>query len=311
MNIQGVELRFSSGNKSNDITIATAQNIDINYQHNRQEVTYLGNYCSETNKPIINYTPIQLSFGFIKNDNNLIEENIGLFNPSGCCINLVESNNQNNYSSRDFKLIARSPNSQNYSNQINLYSGYLTSYSLTAGLGTPIVNSISFECLDMESISNISGQQNISDSIIISPENFHITGMNFSGFGVSGLQIQNFGMNLTIQRSNVFKIGQKFPEKSIVNTSAQIQLNGFINNLSTINRLSTINNNIPYSGNLNIGIKRTCSETDILDILIQKPYVDSVSISNRVGDLANFSISMSVKPTIRPSESGLSNIIFY
>ena len=81
-NFQGAELRISSGNKSLDIICDNIQSTNISYQNNRQETTYLGNYNPELNKPIINFTPVQLSFSYLKmNEASLNYLSLG---PKGC-----------------------------------------------------------------------------------------------------------------------------------------------------------------------------------------------------------------------------------
>ncbi len=307
-NFQGAELRISSGNKSLDIICDNIQSTNISYQNNRQETIYLGNYNPELNKPIINFTPIQLSFSYLKTNNNLIEENLGLLNLSGCFINLVSNNNINDYSSRDYKLLFRPPNTQNYNGQINLYSGYLSQYNLSANVGNPLACAVTIEALDIESLANNSGQIQITGKQIISPESTLITGINFSGLGISGLQIQSFSLNLSIQRNNSFVLGQKFPQKTIVQTNGQIQINGFLNNISQLAKLSTINQNSPEN-NIVLNLKNNCSTGNFSTITIQKPYLDSKQISNQVGNFANVSLNFLVKPTIRPMEWSGENII--
>lgn len=307
-NFQGAELRISSGNKSLDIICDNIQSTNISYQNNRQETIYLGNYNPELNKPIINFTPIQLSFSYLKTNNNLIEENLGLLNLSGCFINLVSNNNINDYSSRDYKLLFRPPNTQNYNGQINLYSGYLSQYNLSANVGNPLACAVTIEALDIESLANNSGQIQITGKQIISPESTLITGINFSGLGISGLQIQSFSLNLSIQRNNSFVLGQKFPQKTIVQTNGQIQINGFLNNISQLAKLSTINQNSPEN-NIILNLKNNCSTEIFSTITIQKPYLDSKQISNQVGNFANVSLNFLVKPTIRPMEWSGENII--
>lgn len=307
-NFQGAELRISSGNKSLDIICDNIQSTNISYQNNRQETTYLGNYNPELNKPIINFTPVQLSFSYLKTNNNLIEENLGLLNPSGCFINLVANNNLNDYSSRDYKLLFRPPNTQNYNGQINLYSGYLSQYNLAANIGNPLTCAVTIEALDIESLANNSGQIQITSKQIISPESTLITGINFSGFGISGLQIQSFSLNLSIQRNNSFVLGQKFPQKTIVQTNGQIQINGFLNNISQLAKLSTINQNSPEN-NIVLNLKNNCENGIFSTIIIQKPYLDSKQISNQVGNFANVSLNFLTKPTIKPMEYSGENII--
>ena len=307
-NFQGAELRISSGNKSLDIICDNIQNTNISYQNNRQETTYLGNYNPELNKPIINFTPIQLSFSYLKTNNNLIEENLGLLNSSGCFINLVSNNNINDYSSRDYKLLFRPPNTQNYNGQINLYSGYLSQYNLAANVGNPLTCAVTIEALDIESLNNTSGQVQITGKQIISPESTLITGINFSGFGISGFQIQSFSLNLTVQRNNSFILGQKFPQKTIVQTNGQIQINGFLNNISQLSKLSNIDQSSPEN-NIVLNLKHNCSTGNFSTVIIQKPYLDSKQISNQVGNFANLSLNFLVKPTIRPMEWSGENII--
>lgn len=307
---QGTEFKISSGDKSKDINIYNCQGISANYQLNRQENTLVGNFAPEDEKQIINYTPIQVAFSYLNSESKLIEENLGLLNPSGCCINLNKSNNPNDYSSRDYKILFRPSNSQNYAGQINLYSGYLGQYNLSASIGNPISSSVSIECSDMESITNNFTQSGLSQHQIISTENTIITGINFSGFGISGFQINNFSIGLTVQWNNVFKIGQKFPEKTIIDTKGEIQINGVLNNIAEAQKLSTLNYNSFYNGNINLKLKTKCSENEILDILIKKPYIESRNINIQAGNFSTVSFVLNTKPTIKPSESQKSNIIF-
>lgn len=305
---QGSELQIASG-ISGFFSCEKIQSLNISLQNNRQETTYLGNFNSEQKKPIINYTPVQLSFSYIKPVSNQIEENLGLLNPSGCFINLIANNNINNYSSRDYKILFRPPNKQIYNGQINLYSGYLSQYSLSANVGAPITCSVNAECLDTQSFFNNSGQSTIQNSRIAIPEGLTITGINFSGMGISGLQIQNFSLNLTIQRNNSFQIGKKFPEKTIVQTNGNIQIGGFLNNITEINKLSEIDSGSPID-DIYINIKDSCSNSGIMSILVRKPYLESKQISNQVGNLANTSLNFSVKPTIKLNEISGENLIF-
>lgn len=305
---QGSELQIFSGNNGYH-SCENIQSLNISFQNNRQETIYLGNFNAESKKPIINYTPIQLSFSYIKPITNEIEKNLGLLNPSGCFINLIANNNINDYSSRDYKILFRPPNKQIYNGQINIYSGYLNQYNLSANVGAPITCSVNIDVLDMQSCANNSGQSIIPNSQIISPENVIITGINFSGMGISGLQIQNFSLNLNIQRNNSFQINKKFPEKAIIQTNCTLQIGGFLNNITEINRLSEIDQGNPIN-DIYINFKNNCSNSGIMNILIRKPYLESKQISNQVGNLANVSLNFLVKPTIKLNEISGENIIF-
>lgn len=307
--LQGSELLILSGSGLNNINCDNIQSVSLSFQNNRQETTYLGNYNPEESKQIINYSPTQISFSYFKADNNKIEENLGLLNPSGCFINLVSYNNVNDYSSRNYKILFRPPNTQTYNGQINLYSGCLTQYNISANIGSPVSCSVTSECLDTESFLNNSGQSGINDAKIVIPEGVQLTGINFSGFGISGLQIQSIGLSLSIQRNNSFVLGQKFPERTIVQTNGRLEINGFLNNITQLNKLSTIDQSSP-SNNIYLSLLDSCSNSGILNILIQKPYLDSKQITNQVGNFANVSLSFSIHPTIKPSEISGENVIF-
>jgi len=307
---QGVELKISSGDKTKDANIFNCQGISINYQHSRSEITYLGNYSAEDKKQIINYTPINLAFSYLNSESKIIEENIGLLNPSGCFININKSNNINDYSSRDYKILMRPTNSQNYAGQINLYSGFLGQYTISASVGNPIASSVSFECLDMQSVPNSDTQSGISTNNLLSTESIVLTGINFSGLGVSGLKINSLSLNLSTQWNNILKIGQKFPEKTLIGTNGVIQINGILNTIQDSQKLSEIDNGTFYSGDISLKLRSKCSENDVLSILIKKPYIESRNINITPGNYSAVSIEMNVKPTIKPSEWNKSNIIF-
>lgn len=302
---QGAELKISSGEAGTTTAfVPRTQSISVSYQVPRQNVSHLGRFKPLAQRPVINFTPVQASFDFIKSDNT-VENMLGIANPTGLPNLLTNSEAINGYGLRNLEILMSPTVSSSYAGQIQIWSGCLASYSLSASVGEPARANVAFEGLDMTFISNTSGKVSHDYSTsLVKPENFSLSGIYFSGLGISDIIVQSFSLSMSVGRSPTFRLGRKYPERPITEVTASMQLNGFIENINSFTGLATHDCGNPLTGVYYATLVPSCSNGSAFTYVIRNPYVDSQSISNQVGNFATVDLSFSLPLTIVASETG-------
>lgn len=302
---QGAELRISSGEAGTLTALAPrTQSISVSYQIPRQNITNLGRFKPLVSRPVVNFTPVQISFDYIKSDNT-VENFLGIANPTGLPNLLSNSESVNGYGLRNLEVVMSPTVSATYAGQIQVWSGCLQSYSMSASVGEPARANIAMEALDMTFIANTSGKAtNDYSANIVKPENISISGIYFSGLGISSIITQSVSLSMSINRAATFRLGRKYPERPITEVNASLQLNGFVENINAFTGMATHDCGNPLTGVYYITLLPSCSNEAVSTYVIRNPYLDSFNFSNQVGNFASVDLSFSLPLSILASETG-------
>lgn len=302
---QGAVLSMSSGSEGTSIApLDRIQNVGMGFQIPRTNISVLGKFKPLKDRPVINFTPIQFSFDFIKSSKT-IESNLGLLNSTGVGINLANSESVEGFGLRNFEVALAPTVSTSYANKYTFSSGCLLSYGIQGSVGDPVRGSVSFECLDMSHQAENSSKvaQDYSGELIKS-ENISISGINFSGLGISGLIVQSFSLNFNVNRSATFRLGSKYPERPITDIGANLQINGFLEGINTsFTGLSRYDCGSPLTGSYYLTLLPSCSSEIATTYKLTNPYLESQSTSIAVGNFASVDLSFSCPISIVSSET--------
>jgi len=181
---------------------------------------------------------------------------------------------------------------------IGLGNGYITSYNIEAGVGSLPIVTVDIDGLNINVYNNISGNVNrlpsidlLTDKIVdnkffnlpnpsidlysgqvsvLNPGDIILNIPDALGFSVNDLKIQNFSINLNLDRKRQQKIGRRYPISREINfpSFATIEINADAGDLS--------------SGTLN---QLFCSKpTYDFNIVINKPCKNSTAIIFNIKD---------------------------
>jgi hypothetical protein len=307
------EIKMSSGAAGTNYQfVERVQSISFNYAPPRTAISHLGRYKALNQRPVVNYTPVSLSVEAIKSSKE-IETNFGLINNTG--VGIVFGGNSNSvdgFGCRNFEILIAQPNASIYQNGVNIYSGCLTSYSVSASVGEPARTSFAVEGLDMV-ISGNNSLRNSTDyeSRIIKPEDVIISGIEFSGFGVTGVVVQSLNLGLNLGRQSLFKLGTKFPDRPVTEINATVSINGFIEGLSYLSGLSSFDCGNTYTGSFFFTLSPSCysgTNPNATTYVIVNPTLDSFNLGASVGSFVSVDLSFSAPISINSGEGG-SNLI--
>ena len=307
---QSAEVYLSSGAAgSTGQLIERLQQVSVNWSVPRQNVSNLGRFKPLNNRPVVNYIPVSFSLDAIKSSKE-IESNFGLLNSTGVgTVFKSFSNNIDGFGCRNLNILIAPANSEIYNGQINVYSGCLSSYTVSASVGEPARVSCAGEGLDYQNINNFNAKNNFStESNLIKPENVSISGINFSGIGITGLNIQSFNLSLNLNRQSIFKLGQRFPERPVTEISATLSVNGFLEGLSYFSGLGSLVCGEPMTGSMYFTLIPSCSGGPATTYIAVTPYLDSFNLGASIGAFTSVDLSFSIPISINSGEGG-SNLI--
>jgi hypothetical protein len=301
----GADILMSSGNAGTTTAqIQGIQSANIGYQIPRSNIPVLGRFKPLNQRPVINYTPVPVSFEFVK-FNKDVEFNLGLLNPTGIAVQIAQSPmTLANYGMRDVEVKLCPNNSESYAGQYNLRSGVINSYSIGGSVGDPVKGAFAMEFLDLQQVVNTSARTvpNYSANIIKS-ENYTITGMNFSGFGYSGLILQSFKLDVNFSRTAAIRLGEKYPERRISEANATLSLQGFLEASSNaVTSLTQFDCGNFVTGNYSLSLLPSCSSEPATVINMTNPYLESNSLGIQVGNYISVDLMFSAPLSIIPSE---------
>ena len=311
---QGVELKISSGFAGTTMmTVERLQGVNFGFDFQRADVRQLNRFRPDINRPTMNYTPVTLSFDYIKGD-SMVESVLGLTNPTGVICGITNSKALAGYGMRNFEIWQSPLESNNYVGQFNLSSGVLNSYSLAASVGDFAKTSLSFQNFDIGWVANSTAKGNAPtyNGIPVRSQDIQITGINFSGFGVSGFALQSFNLGINISRSETMQIGSKFPtERQIVDATATLQVQGFIEGgNSTLTGFGSYDCGAATNGSIYITLLPSCGATPAMTYRAINPYFQGMSQNNTVGNFASVDLSFIIPLPISAHETGsASNLI--
>lgn len=288
-------------------------NVKTDYNVPRANVTVLNRGKPLEQRPVIGYTPVDVSVDYYKADNT-IEQMLGLVSTVGVCANITDTRAATATTGiRSMQVLFAPTNSANYNGLLDLKSGVLTSYTLQGSVGDPVRASFTLNCLDMSGSVNTTTRDstNITASLV-KPENINLTGIQFTGCGLTGITIQSFSFSLGFGRTAVSQIGTKFPtERPLTDVNGSLSVQGYFDGINnSMTGLSQYDCGSPMAGN-DVGLTMTpsCSALPAGKITMRNPYLDSFSVDAQVGGFTTFAMAMSLPIGPNPLEISDGSVI--
>lgn len=290
-------------------------NVKLDASPPRANVMVMGRGKPLEQRPVINYTPVDVSVDFYKADNT-IETMLGLVHPSSPVANITETKAANATTGiRSMQVLFAPMSSASFNGQLDLKSGVLTSYSLQGSVGDPVRGNYTLQCLDMSGAVNLSARDTTNFSAaLVKPENIALTGIQFTGLGLTGITLQSFSFSLGLGRTTVFNMGAKFPtERPLTEVGASLQVQGFFDGINgSLTGLSSFDCGSPMAGN-DVGLTMTpaCSSLPAGKITMRNPYLDGFSVEATVGGFSTISLSMSLPIGPNPLETSDGSVVIF
>lgn len=275
--------------------IDRATTVGINYNIPRTNVNVLNRSKPLNQRPVVNYTPVDVSVNYYKGDKN-VERALGLFNDVTVISGLLETRQGvASTAVRNIQVYYAPTSASNYNGLLNISSGVLTSYSLQGSVGDPVSATVAFQGLDMSGgyVTNARDSTNYSASLI-RPDNVSLTGILFSGVGLTGVTIQSFSFGLNINRTQVLELGKTLPvERPLTDVNASLQVQGFFEGINdAVKSLEVHRCGAPMDGNIVLDLTPSCSNLESTKIFVGRPYFDSFNIEGQAGGFSTFSLSL-------------------
>ncbi len=277
------------------VPIGRVSNCSITNNLQRADVTNLGRGKPLEQRPIINYVPVDFSCDIYKTNNNL-EGILGLTNSTGVLTRIASADILDAVESiKNARILFSSNDSSYYNAGMELQSGVLTNYSIQCSIESPVKTSLSFQFLDQKTYSFSSSRSLTENNFeIVRPENSVITGIQFSGYGITGFKTQSFNLSLSINRASTMYMGERFPvDRPLTDARATLQVQGYFNGLTNISGLSGYNNGDPTFGDIGITLTSSCSG-DKTTYTLTNPYLDSQTYTPQAGGFTTVSLNFSL-----------------
>jgi len=285
------------------VPIGRVTNCNITQNLQRADTTNLGRGKPLEQRSIINYTPVEFSCDILKTNSNL-ENILGLTNSTGVMTRIASADISDAIESvKSARILFSSNDSQNYNGGMELKSGVLTNYTLQCAIDSPAKASLSFQFLDQKTYS-LSSSRNISTNNfeIVRPENSLITGLQFSGYGITGFKTQSFSLSLSINRASTMYMGERFPvDRPLTDARATLQVQGYFQGFANISGLSHYNDGAPTFGNVSITLTSSCSG-DQTTYTLTNPYLESQTYTPQAGGFTTTSLNFSLPIGVNPND---------
>ncbi len=313
-NIQSLELQMSSGDAGTTYqTVERTQQATYGANLETVPVRVMGKFSPLRQQSVMNYVPVQLNVAFIKSSNE-VETNFGLLNPTGAGIVFAGKNGLSlaGYGARNFKLLQAPSQTNNYQGEVNIFSGVLTSYSVSASVGEPARASFVIDALDQTNALNSNGRPTQSyNAALVIPENVRISGIDVSGYGLSGISTQSFDLAIGFSRQSAYQLGRRFPERIMSDINAQLTLRGYFEGThASYSGTSVFNCGEPYSGTIYISLVPACGGGAGTTYAIKNPYLASYQVGAQIGAFTSVDLTFTCPISVNSGEcvSG-SNVI--
>ena len=230
---QGAELFMSSGNSATvTAKVDRVQDIQTDNSLPRVQTYTIGRFKPLNDQPIINYTPTSMSVNYVKGNKD-VERNLGLLNTTGIGIQIGQGSTVADWGARNFSIynIPTLGAGQNltYAGRWDVVSGILKNFSLQGSVGEAVKGSFSIEAIDLRQFSDTTARTipNYSGNLI-KPAGVTITGINFTGYGLTGLTIQSFSFQVSLDHAQTFQLGSQYPVRRVTSIGSTLQIVGFI-----------------------------------------------------------------------------------
>ena len=281
-------------------------NVKIGTQIPRQNTDVLNRGKPLEQRQVINYSPVDVTFDLFKSDNSL-EIMLGLINPNGIVTNIHDTNGLTaTYGIRSSQVYYAPTTSTNYNGLYDLKSGVITSYGLQGTINEAMRQSIGMQYLDMSGSVNTTARDSSNyTAALVNPANIQLTGIQFTGYGVTGMNVQSFSFGVSFGRVAVMQLGTKFPvRRQLTSVVASLQVQGFIEGLNnSFTGLSQYDCGTPTYGTVGLTMTPLCGLTSPASITMINPYLESFSTDAQVGGFTTFSASFSLPIGPNPNET--------
>ena len=304
---QGAEIAMSSGIVNDTYAlIQRVSNISVSDNIPRTQQRVIGRMLPLNQQPVLNYTPVNLSVSYTASNKD-VPRNLGLLNNVGLLTQIGQNTQVTDWGARSFQVYNAPINATNYAGQWNIVTGVLKSFSLAGSVGGVVDGSFSMEALDLRQVANNSARTVPNYSgVVVKSENMVITGIDFTGLGYSGLTIQSFNFQTSINHAATFRIGTQFPDRRITDGTATLQIVGFMEGMTnTVDSLNTYAAGNALTGTYVLTLTPSCSPEPATVITMVSPYLDSQTIGVTVGNYTEITLGFSIPLTTVTAECQL------
>lgn len=311
---QAGQVRLSSGLAGTSMgVVERVQNVRVDVNLPRVNVGAMDRSKPLSQRPIINYAPVDFSFDFIKS-NNSVETMLGLLNPTGVTTQLTNAQALgSSWAVRDAQVYFAPTASSTYNGLLDLKSGVLTSYSIQGSVSEPVRASVAMQFFNMSGSTNTTARSSTDyGAQIVRPEGQYLTGIMFTGYGITGVTIQNFSLGVGFNRTQVFQLGSSpFPvDRPMTEANATLQVQGYFEGVNnSLTGLSQYSCGDPTYGNVYLTLLSSCGSAGPTTYKITNPYLDSQSVEGQVGGFSTCSFSFSMPLPLNPTETGDGSVL--
>ena len=305
---QAGQVKLSSGLAGTSMgAVERVQNVKIDVNLPRANVGAMNKSKPLAQRPIINYAPVDFSFDFVKS-NVSIETMLGLLNSTGITAGITDAKALgNSFALRNAQVYFAPTASSTYNGLIDLKSGVVTNYSIQGSVSEPVRGSVGMQFFDMSgSVNNTTRDATTYGAQIVRPEGSYLTGIMFTGYGITGVTIQSFSLGVGFNRTQVFQLGgTPFPvDRPMTEATASLQVQGYFEGVNnSMTGLSQYSCGDPTYGNVYLTLLSSCSSTSSTTYTLTNPYMDSQSLDGQVGGFSTCSFSFSLPLPINPSDT--------
>lgn len=286
--------------------IDRVQSIKVDFQVPRANEMNLGRFAPLVNRPVINYTPVNLNIEYIKADKN-VETCLGLLNSTGLAIQIGNGTQVTDWGCRTYPVVLAPIQSQINMGEYDVVSGVLKSFRLQGAINDVVKGSFAVEGLDLRQKANNNIQSVVptySGSVVRS-QDVTITGIDFTGLGYSGLIITSFSFGAAFGYSAQMRLGDQYPTRRMVEGNATLNLDAYIDGTTnTATGLAIYTPGSYLSGTYVFTLAPSCAGNQSpTTITLKNPYLENQSLGLTVGSFVNVSLGFSVPLTIVAEEA--------
>lgn len=314
-NFNAGQVRLESGNSlasSSMQPVPRVTNVRIDYNVPRANVGVLNRGKPLENRPVIGYTPVEANVDFYHSDLT-IPTMLGIANATGICTAITDTRPPTaTYGLRGMQVLYAPTNSASYNGMWDLKSGVLTSYTLQGSVGDPVRGSFGLQFLDISgSVNTTARDSSNTAAALVKPENVSLTGIQFTGYGLTGITIQSFAFSVGFSRTAVTQLGSKFPsERPLTDVAASLTVQGFFDGVNgSMTGLGRHDCGTPSVGTVGLTLQPSCSTSAGGTITMKNPYLDNFSVDSAVGGFSTVSIALSLPIGPNPNETSDGSVV--
>lgn len=306
---QGAELYMSTGASATAMAkVDRVQDIQVDSSIPRVQTYTIGRFKPLNDQPVINYTPTSLSVNYVKGNKD-VERNLGLLNTTGIGVQIGQGTEVADWGARTLSIYnvptLGAGQQLTYAGQWDVVSGVLKSFSLQGSVGEAVKGSFSLEALDLRQVANTSARTipNYSGNLI-KPQGVAVTGMNFTGFGLTGLTLQSFSFQASFDHAQTFQLGSQYPVRRVTNIGATLQVVGFMEGASnTLTSMTGYDLGSPFDGQYVLTLQPSCGPEPATTISLNQPYLTQQSMGVQVGNFTQVTLAFAVPVSVVPFEA--------